>query len=165
MEIEADSIVGEPNDYRREPFFMGGIWRCAAVQLGAIERLVSGFVAELRAMDRLDHPLQSARVGEAILAARDARLQVEAAVAAVEGDRDPNLAASLAVFARLRVESAGLAVIQLVERGLGLAAFGEAHPLARPIRDLSTYLRQANPDAVLLEHARKLAARLPEIFR
>ncbi|WP_062112835.1 acyl-CoA dehydrogenase family protein [Aureimonas sp. AU40] len=165
IEVSTDCIVGQPNDYRREPFFMGGIWRCAAVQLGAIERLVSGFVKELHALNRLDHPLQSARVGEAILAARDARLQVEAAVQAVEGGADADLAASLAVFSRLRVESAGLTVIQLVERGLGLAAFAEAHPLARPIRDLSTYLRQANPDAVLLEHARRLAARLPEIFR
>lgn len=165
LEVSDSVFLGEPDDYRREPFFMGGIWRCAAVQLGAIERIVSGFAGELRAMNRLDHPLQSARIGEAIMAARDARLQVEAAARAVEGAEEAELAASLAVFARLRVEQAGLSVIQLAERGLGLAAFTESHPLARPIRDLSTYLRQANPDAVLVEHARRLAARLPEVFR
>ncbi|WP_427024325.1 acyl-CoA dehydrogenase family protein [Aureimonas ureilytica] len=165
MEIPAGAALGAPDDYRREPFFMGGIWRCAAVQLGAIERIVRGLVEGLRETGRLDHPLQSARVGEAILAARDARLQVEAAARAVEGGEEAELAASLAVFARLRVESAGLAVIALAERGLGLSAFAEDHPLARPIRDLSTYLRQANPDAALLDHARRLSARLPEIFR
>ncbi|WP_210168873.1 acyl-CoA dehydrogenase family protein [Aureimonas sp. D3] len=165
MEISVSARLGGPDDYRREPFFMGGIWRCAAVQLGAVERIVRGLADGLRETGRLDHPLQSARVGEAILAARDARLQVEAAARAVEGGEEAELAASLAVFARLRVESAGLAVIPLAERGLGLSAFAEDHPLARSIRDLSTYLRQANPDAALLDHARRLAARLPEIFR
>jgi hypothetical protein len=32
-------------------------------------------------------------------------------------------------------------------------------------RDLSVYLRQANPDHLLLDHTRQLMARLPEIFR
>ncbi|MBB3950354.1 acyl-CoA dehydrogenase family protein [Aureimonas jatrophae] len=163
---ETAARVGRPGDYRREPFFVGGIWRCAAAQLGAVERLVEILVAELTASDRLQHPLQSARVGQAIMAARDARLNVEAAAEAVEtGSLDAELAVSLAALSRLRVETAGLEVMQLVERGLGLSSFHADHPAERVMRDLAVYLRQANPDALLLDQARRLSRRLPDLFR
>lgn len=163
---EAAARVGQPGDYRREPFFVGGIWRCAAAQLGAVERLVEILVADLSASERLQHPLQSARVGEAIMAARDARLNVEAAAEAVEtGTVDADLAVSFAALARLRVEKAALAVIEIAQRGIGLAGFHEDHPAERILRDLQVYLRQANPDALLLDHARRLSRRLPDLFR
>ncbi|MBB3999379.1 acyl-CoA dehydrogenase family protein [Aureimonas pseudogalii] len=169
MALGADAVLGAPDDYRREPFFVGGIWRCAAVQLGAIERIVSGTVEALQVAGRADHPLQLARIGEAILAARDARLQVTAAAEAVEeageGRGDAALATSLAGFARLRVESAGMTAVALAERSVGLGMFCEGHALERPTRDLSVYLRQANPDQLLLGHTRHLLTRLPEIFR
>lgn len=161
----AATRVGQPGDYRREPFFVGGIWRCAAAQLGALERLVELVVADLQASDRLKHPMQSARVGEAIMAARDARLNVEAAAEAVEtGAVDSELAVSLAALSRLRVESAALQVSQIAERALGLSVFHVDHPAERVLRDLSVYLRQANPDALLLDQARRLSARLPDLF-
>ncbi|WP_062209803.1 acyl-CoA dehydrogenase family protein [Aureimonas sp. AU12] len=165
LHLPPGAEVGAPDDYRREPFFVGGIWRCAAAQLGAVERIVQLSVETLQASGRAEHPLQLARIGEAILAARDARLQVEAAAAAVESDGDPKLATSLAAFSRLRVEAAGMLVIALAERAIGLALFADGHPLERMTRDLSVYLRQANPDHLLLDHTRQLMARLPEIFR
>ncbi|WP_062012759.1 acyl-CoA dehydrogenase family protein [Aureimonas sp. AU4] len=162
---ESAARVGAPGDYRREPFFVGGIWRCAAAQLGAVERLVEILAAELTASERLQHPLQSARVGEAIMAARDARLNVEAAAEAVEtASVDAELAVSFAALARLRVEKAALDVIELVQRGLGLPAFHEDHAAERIMRDLAVYLRQANPDALLLDQARRLSRRLPDLL-
>ncbi|MDT8871753.1 hypothetical protein RAA17_13195 [Komagataeibacter rhaeticus] len=56
-------------------------------------------------------------------------------------------------LARLAVERAGLEVIGLVQRGLGLAAFVRTNPAERLLRDLATYLRQPAPDETLCEAA------------
>ena len=165
LEVGEEAVLGVPGDYEREPYFVGGIWRCAAAQLGAIERIVELFAEGLTASGRLDHPLQTARLGEAIMEARTARLWIEDASARIGTESDVPLAVALSAFARLRTEAAGLAVIALAQRGIGLAAFSEDHPLERPVRDLSTYLRQANPDAALLSHTRALASDLSRLSR
>ena len=159
--VEADSEIGMAGDYQKEPHFVGGIWRCAAAQLGAIERLVTLLVEGLKASNRFDHPLQTARVGEAIMTARTARLWIEDAARRVERATTPeeiSRAVSLAAYARLQTEAAGMTVIDLVERGIGLSSFARKHPAEARGRDLAVYLRQANPDAMLLEHARVLAS-------
>ena len=159
--VDGGAEVGVAGDYQREPYFVGGIWRCAAAQLGAVERLVALLVASLKASNRFDHPLQTARIGQAILSARTARLWIEDAAGRVEIARDAEAidrAVSLSAYARLQTEAAGMTVVDLVERGIGLPAFAHGHPAEALSRDLAVYLRQANPDAVLLEHARVLAA-------
>ena len=161
LSVEPDAEIGKAGDYQVEPYFVGGIWRCAAAQLGAVERLVTVLIETLTATSRFDHPLQTARVGQAILAARTARLWIEDAARRVDTARTPEeiaRAVSLSAYARLQTETAGMAVIDLVERGIGLASFAKGHPAEAIGRDLAVYLRQANPDAVLLEHARVLAA-------
>ncbi len=161
LTIGADAEIGKAGDYQIEPYFVGGIWRCAAAQLGAVERLVTVLVETLKATNRFDHPLQTARVGQAIMAARTARLWIEDAASRVEVAKTPDeiaRAVSLSAYARLQTETAGMAVIDLVERGIGLASFAHGHPAEAIGRDLAVYLRQANPDALLLEHARVLAA-------
>ncbi|KQT68935.1 MULTISPECIES: acyl-CoA dehydrogenase family protein [unclassified Aureimonas] len=156
--------IGAPDDYRREPFFVGGIWRCAAAQLGAIEAIVGGLAGELGRTGRDGHPLQMARIGQAILSARTARLWIEDTAARIEtgaaiGDA-PAIAKAVALsaYGRLVTEEAAMTVIDLSERGLGLGSFARSHPLEALTRDLSVYIRQANPDAVLLQHGRVLAA-------
>lgn len=62
-------------------------------------------------------------------------------------------ATALAAYARLVTEEAALAVIELAQRAIGLSGFHQAHPLSLRAADLAVYLRQANPDAILLEHA------------
>lgn len=163
--VGSDSVLGKPGDYQIEPYFVGGIWRCAAVQLGAIERLTSLMIKGLKSANRFEHPLQLARVGKAILASRTARLWIEDAALKVEAARTPpeiERAVSLSAYARLQTEAAGMTVIDLVECGIGLQSFSTSHPVEQLSRDLAVYLRQANPDAVLLEHARVLAAQMPD---
>lgn len=161
LTVPAGAEIGKAGDYRIEPYFVGGIWRCAAAQLGAVERLVAVLIESLTATGRFDHPLQTTRVGQAILAARTARLWIEDAARRVEAAKTPddvNRAVSLSAYARLQTEASGMAVIDLVERAIGLASFAQGHSAEAISRDLAVYLRQANPDAVLLEHARALAA-------
>lgn len=160
--VAADDFVGSTDDYRREPHFVGGIWRCAAAQLGAIEAIVRLLIAELNATGRAEHPLQGQRIGEAILAARGARLFVEDAAERVRAASAASVAeietaVALSAYARLAVEKAAMTVIDLAERGLGLASFSGGHPVDALSRDLAVYIRQANPDALLLQHGRVLA--------
>ncbi len=55
------------------------------------------------------------------------------------------------------MEQAALAVIQLTQRSLGLAAFITGHPAEATMRDLATYLRQPAPDETLTEAATHFA--------
>jgi alkylation response protein AidB-like acyl-CoA dehydrogenase len=167
MEIGEDALLGGTDDYRREPYFVGGIWRCAAAQLGAIEALVKIMAVSLKESGRDGHPLQMARIGSAILKARTVRLWVEDAAERVETYRPidgdgTGLAevVALSAYGRLLTEEVAMEVIALAERALGLSAFAIGHPAEALMRDLAVYIRQANPDAVLLQHGRVLAAGL-----
>ncbi len=143
-------VIGAPGDYYRSPGFRGGAWRFAAVQFGALERIAELMLAGLKARGRAADTHQKARVGQAEIAVQTARLWTRHAAEVVEGgDCDPAEADACAGMARLVVERASLDVIELAERALGLMAFAEAEPIERIVRDLTTYLRQPFPDAVL----------------
>lgn len=163
LTVAPEDRLGAPGDYAREPYFVGGIWRCAAAQLGALEAIVTHVVRGLHASGRDAHPLQTARIGTAILKGRTARLWVEDAASRIETlpeespAEDIRRAVALSAFARLGVEAASMEIIDLAERALGLGSFAAAHPVEALTRDLSVYIRQANPDAVLAEHGRVLA--------
>ncbi|NDW05329.1 acyl-CoA dehydrogenase family protein [Jiella pacifica] len=152
--------LGKPGDYRIEPFFEGGIWRCTAVHLGAVEAIVSLMARQLDGSGRLDHPLQAERLGHAVMHARSARLWVEDAARRVEAPRAGEAipqAVAAASYTRLQVEKDALAVMELARRAVGLSSFATDHPLGEAIADLSVYLRQANPDALLLNKCRMMA--------
>ncbi len=160
--IAADGAarLGRPGDYRIEPFFEGGIWRCAAVHLGAIEAILGLMARHLDGSGRLDHPLQAERLGQAMMHARTARLWVEDAARRVEAPKPEEAipqAVAVASYTRLQVERDALAVMELARRSVGLPSFACGHPLDRAIADLSVYLRQANPDALLLNKCRAMA--------
>ena len=67
-------------------------------------------------------------------------------------------AVTLALLARERVEEDAVALLGLVERALGMAAFARGHPIERRRRDLGLYLRQAAPDAKLARAAAAVVA-------
>lgn len=157
--LSGDDLVGNPGDYRREPHFVGGIWRCAAAQLGATEAIVAIMRDTLVERGHDAHPLQKQRLGCAAMEARTARLwvrdaaeRVEASASSRDGDAIRQ-ATALAAYARLVTEKAALSVIETAQRAVGLSGFHRAHPLSIRIADLAVYVRQANPDAILLEHA------------
>jgi hypothetical protein len=52
-------------------------------------------------------------------------------------------------LARLAVERAGLDLMELVHRSVGLQSFIRPNPIERVSRDLATYLRQPGPDRAL----------------
>lgn len=147
--IDAD-VIGGPGDYYKAPLFAGGAWRVLAVQLGALERVIVLYRRQIVDRGRSDDGVQRARFGEAaarletarLWTARTAQLAEDATIKATEID-------ALVNFARVEFEATALAIIERVERGLGLSAMLRPNPIERIIRDLRTYLRQPFPDAAL----------------
>ncbi|SFL71333.1 acyl-CoA dehydrogenase family protein [Methylobacterium pseudosasicola] len=146
--------VGAPDDYQAQPHFSGGAWRFLAVQLGGLEALLDAWRGHLVATGRGEDPHQLARLGEGVIAAETARLWVSRAAAIVTDDGDPDGIIAYVNLARLAVERAGLDLLELAQRSVGLQGFLRDHPLERLTRDLATYLRQPGPDRALTEGAR-----------
>ena len=160
--VEPIEIVGGDGDYERQPAFSGGAWRFAAVHQGGMERLLALLCLHLRAAGRGADPHQAARVGEAGIAAETARLWVERAAAIADAGDDARPSEEIVAYvnlARLAVERAGLELMALVHRSVGLQGFMRPHPIERISRDLATYLRQPGPDRALTSAAAWMLAR------
>ena len=156
LAVEAIQIIGGDGDYERQPAFSGGAWRFAAVHLGGMERLFDLLRAHLRSTGRGGNPHQAARLAEAAIAVETARLWVERAASVAEAPSDATGADRIVAYVnlvRLAVERAGLDLMQLVHRSVGLQAFVRPNPIERVSRDLATYLRQPGPDHALTSAA------------
>jgi alkylation response protein AidB-like acyl-CoA dehydrogenase len=154
--IDPIEIVGSDGDYERQPAFSGGAWRFAAVHLGGMERLFDLLRAHLRSTGRGGDPHQAARLGQAAIAVETGRLWVEGAATVAEAAAEANETDRIVAYvnlARLAVERAGLDLMELVHRSVGLTAFIRPNPIERISRDLATYLRQPGPDRTLTSAA------------
>ena len=141
-------ILGGPDDFFREPWFHGGVWRYAAVQLGGMYALAAAATKQLCAQGRSTAPLQASRLRRIVTSCETGHLWVSAAAAATEAPAAPRAAAQSAVLARLKVAEEAISVLALVDEALGAASFGLTHPAERVRRDLLFYLRQADPDGM-----------------
>ncbi len=159
LPIAPDQVIGEDDDYRRQPNFFGGAWRFCAVQLGAVERLLDLYRADLNRLDRGGDPYQRERVAACATAAETAALWVGQAARLVAAEARP-VAEILAYVGLTRgvVERAGLDTMEAVHRGLGLGSFMRPHPAERVARDLATYLRQPAPDGAMADAAAAVLA-------
>ena len=155
--VTDDDILGVWDDYHRQPTFSGGAWRFAAVQLGGIEAVFDAWRGHLAETGRGSDPHQLARLGEGAIAVVGARGWVERAAHVVaEDELGPDSVVAFVNLARLAVERAGLDVLQLAQRSVGLQGFLREHPLERLSRDLATYLRQPAPDRALTTAAAEI---------
>ncbi|GAN46013.1 alkylation response protein AidB-like acyl-CoA dehydrogenase [Methylobacterium sp. PvP062] len=155
--VTEEEILGGWDDYHRQPVFSGGAWRFAAVQLGGIEAVFDAWRGHLAATGRGGDPHQLARLGEGAIALEGARGWVERAACLVAEDEfAPDRIVAFVNLARLAVEKAGLDVLQLAQRSVGLQGFMREHPLERLSRDLATYLRQPAPDRALATAAAEI---------
>jgi alkylation response protein AidB-like acyl-CoA dehydrogenase len=162
--VEPVEILGRHGDYERQPFFSGGAWRFAAVHLGGMERLFELHHEHLRRTARGQDSHQAARLGEAAIAVETAKLWVDRAAAIAETPADsraPDQIVAYVNLARLAVERAGLDLMELVHRSVGLQAFMRPNPIERASRDLATYLRQPGPDRALTSAAGWILGREP----
>lgn len=152
--VTREALIGRPGAYLLQPDFSSGAWRGSAVALGGIDRLVDLLRAQLAARGRDSDPHQRVRIGEALIARETASFWTRRAALLAEGEGFAAGDVSATVnLARIACEQSGLAVLALVQRGLGLQAFVQSNPAERVMRDLATYLRQPAPDETLTEAA------------
>ncbi len=164
LSVAEAALIGTAGAYLRQPDFSAGAWRGSAVALGGIDRLVDLLRQQLAARGRDADPHQRVRIGEALIARETASFWVRRAALLAEGQGfEAGDAAATVNLARIACERAGLAVLELAQRGLGLQAFVQSNPAERVMRDLATYLRQPAPDETLTEAAGWFVARdLPD---
>jgi len=94
------------------------------------------------------------RIAQALSAQETAFLWTRKAASLMEsGTHVPADITGYVNLARRAVEMAGLEVIQLAQRSLGLAALADSNPAELLMRDLATYLRQPALDEAIEEAA------------
>ncbi len=153
--LNAEEVVriGPPDSYMTEPTFIGGVWRIAALQLGATLGLLDSVTAHLAGLDRLKAEAQLIRLTPLAMRAMAAERLVNRAAEFAESDlarANPESAVALSASARLLTEELGLQTIAAAEQSVGLSHFDEGSESGRMARDLAVYLRQAGRDALVL---------------
>ena len=68
--------IGNPEDYLIEPHFQGGVWRYAAVQLGAMRALTAITTGQVQRRGQDAAPLQAMRLRRMVTACETARLWI-----------------------------------------------------------------------------------------
>ena len=144
--------VGSAGDYVREPYFVGGVWRIAALQIGGAVGLIDAATSHLRSLGRMEADAQKSRLGQVMMRALSGGALVERA-ARMMLSKMPEKAVALSIAARLQTEDCALDAIRAVEQSVGLAHFEDGSVTSRRARDLSVYLRQAARDAMLIRFA------------
>ncbi|MBV7411094.1 acyl-CoA dehydrogenase [Maritimibacter sp. DP1N21-5] len=140
--------VGGAGDYLREPHFVGGVWRIAALQVGGAIGLLDCAVGALRAMGRLEAQAQQTRLMNVLMRAwAGAALTERAAQAPADPTVPVEGVVATAISARLFTEEVGLDAIRAVEQSIGLRHFEAGSDTGRKARDLAVYLRQVARDA------------------
>lgn len=161
VELQADSLIGQPGDYFRQPWLTAGVMRFAAVQLGGAEALFDATRQYLRELNRTSDPYQQERLGRMAIAIESGNLWLRGAAELVKTygplfGGDPNhhneQASKLIAYtnmARTAIEQICMDVMQLCQRSVGTRGLLPPHPMERIIRDLTLYLRQPVFDAAL----------------
>ncbi|MGR3496040.1 acyl-CoA dehydrogenase [Citreimonas sp.] len=151
--------LGPPDVYTREPHFLGGTWRIAAVTLGGTVGLLDRVAGVLRARAQHEaeaHLLRLSPVAGRVLSAWPAILRAAEVSSGAAGAADSQAAAARALSTRLLTEEIGQDAIAAAERSVGLALFAEGDPAGRMARDLACYMRQAARDAFSMKVGRAL---------
>lgn len=150
VELPNNTLLGPPDVYYQEPWFNGGAIRFVAVHLGGAQALYDAARAYLQNGKRTDHPIQRVRAAEMAMRIESGELWLRGGAAIFE--RQPCVPQEVAAYvgmARLSVEAIAQEVIRTVERMVGARGLMRPFPFARMIRDLTMYLRQPAPDAVM----------------
>lgn len=159
--------VGDADDFGQEPGLVTGVWRIAALQLGASFGLLDATRQQLQRAGRADASSQIERMLPPMYQALAARSLVEHAAIVAEratGDHDVEAMVALSLCARLLTEDLGQLVIASVERSMGLSFFSNDSRPGHQAADLATYMRQVARDAfaqragtVLMHYPHRLA--------
>ncbi len=156
--LPADAAVGGPNDYFVEPWFLGGMYRMCAVQVGGLEALLAAIIAHVRSRKLVDDKILQLRIGQIAAQVLMAHAVTDKLSGLIAQTGRPEAIALQALLARDAVESCATTVLSMAERAGGTAAHREGSDLDRIRRDLGLYLRQAVVDTRLAQAGAALLA-------
>jgi alkylation response protein AidB-like acyl-CoA dehydrogenase len=150
IELGPEAIIGLPDVYYKDPWFNGGAIRFLSVQLGGAEALYDAARGYLRQTGQSEHPAQRTRVAEMAVAIESGALWLRGAAAMFERpDEEAPAIIAYAAMARMAIETICLDVIRATERCVGARGLLRPWPFERMVRDLTMYLRQPAPDAIV----------------
>ncbi len=144
-EVSGDDLLGDKEDYYREPFFTGGALRFSAVQLGGASALLQFTRDFLLETGRAHDPHQLVRLGRIAVAVQSGRQWIEQSAQWLESEDLSRLPAR-AHMTRIAAAEICTTVMDLVEVSIGARGLLAGQPFARMLRDLRMYLRQAGAD-------------------
>jgi alkylation response protein AidB-like acyl-CoA dehydrogenase len=157
VELGSDALLGPPDTYYREPWFNGGSIRFMSVQLGGAEALYDAARAFLRETGLADHPSQRTRLAEMAVALESGDLWLRGAAAMAERPvAEADTITAYAGMARMAIEKICLEVLALTQRCVGARGLLRPWPFERMVRDLTMYLRQPAPDAIVERVGRRV---------
>lgn len=153
VEIGEECFLGAPNTYYEEPYFNGGATRFAAVQLGGALSIVEATHHFLRQHNRAGSEQQKARIAEMAMHAACGNNWLNSVAETTEKWRDcpatneKNMA--YAGMVRTAIEKICSRILYLSGVCIGPIGLMQPNKLERLHRDLTFYLRQPAPDAVI----------------
>lgn len=155
--IPKTNLLGLAGDYYRQPGFSAGAVRFAAVQLGAAEQLLNETKNYLQSLNRTNDPFQKMRLGQMTIAVESGNQWLIAVSLRMDRYMKQPIrieGESFIIYAnmmRTAIEQICIEVINLCQKCVGARGLNKPYHFERIIRDLSTYLRQPGPDAVLAD--------------
>ncbi len=147
MMLEDAAALGTPDMFVAEPHFHGGLWRIAAMQSGALERLAA--LHRDMTMTEPPNPLKLHRHGSITVEAGTARLWSRYAMETMTAPDVTYGGQRAALLAREAVEQAATRALALMERDFGTGPHRRGSEAGRIMRDLRFHIRQADPDGKL----------------
>ncbi|PPK88321.1 alkylation response protein AidB-like acyl-CoA dehydrogenase [Neolewinella xylanilytica] len=149
IHLAADDLLGQPNDYNRQPHLSGGAVRFAAVQLGGAEAILHATRTYLRQMERTADPHQRMRLGQMVIGVESGKLWLRRAGEMLDSQPDADAIVNMANQVRTAITGYCKECLELSDQSVGARGMLPPQPLARLHADLRVYLRQPAPDATL----------------
>ena len=151
VSLTEEDLLGQPNDYHRQPYFSGGAIRFAAVQLGGAEAIFDATRTYLQQLRRTEDPYQRVRLGEMATLLETGNLWIQQAGEYADHEASIEQTIHYANMTRSAIERIGVETMRLSERCVGARGLLYPQPFARLHADLTTYLRQPAPDLALAQ--------------
>jgi alkylation response protein AidB-like acyl-CoA dehydrogenase len=150
-------LLGSAGSYYEQPGFSGGAVRFSAVQLGAAEQLLDETKKYLKSLGRTQDPYQKMRLGKMTIAVESGNQWLQSTALRMDHymkkptKTEGQLFIIYANMMRTAIDEICTEIMNLCQKCVGARGLNTPYHFERIIRDLSTYLRQPAPDAVLAD--------------
>lgn len=151
IKISNKDLLGNADDYYKNPIFSWGAVRFSAVQLGGAQKIIDVMLAHLKKTNRFEDPYQKMRLGKVSILIETGKLWIEKAKKLQKNQEEyaDDYLVNFANMMRIATSNICEEIILLAEKSVGIQGVLIGHPLEKPIRDLRVYLKQAGPDEAL----------------